>query len=33
MPEYEFDLGPGELVCFVTDGILEAKDAVGDAVR
>jgi sigma-B regulation protein RsbU (phosphoserine phosphatase) len=24
--EYEFQLGPGELVCFVTDGILEAKD-------
>jgi sigma-B regulation protein RsbU (phosphoserine phosphatase) len=23
--EYEFRLGPGELVCFVTDGILEAK--------
>jgi sigma-B regulation protein RsbU (phosphoserine phosphatase) len=25
--EYEFRVGPGELVCFVTDGILEAKDA------
>ncbi len=24
--EYRFDLGPGELVCFVTDGILEARD-------
>jgi sigma-B regulation protein RsbU (phosphoserine phosphatase) len=24
--EYEFRLGPGELVCFVTDGILEAQD-------
>jgi sigma-B regulation protein RsbU (phosphoserine phosphatase) len=24
--EYEFTLGPGDLVCFVTDGILEAKD-------
>jgi sigma-B regulation protein RsbU (phosphoserine phosphatase) len=24
--EYEFHLGPGDLVCFVTDGILEAKD-------
>lgn len=26
MPEYEFALGPGELVFFVTDGLLEAKD-------
>jgi phosphoserine phosphatase RsbU/P len=26
MEEYEFHLGPGELVCFVTDGIIEAKD-------
>jgi len=25
--EYEFRLEPGETVCFVTDGILEAKDA------
>ena len=24
--EYEFRLAPGDLVCFVTDGILEAKD-------
>jgi sigma-B regulation protein RsbU (phosphoserine phosphatase) len=24
--QYEFQLGPGDLVCFVTDGILEAKD-------
>jgi phosphoserine phosphatase RsbU/P len=24
--EYDFQLGPGEVVCFVTDGILEAKD-------
>jgi sigma-B regulation protein RsbU (phosphoserine phosphatase) len=26
MPEYEFQLDPGDLVFFVTDGILEAKD-------
>ena len=26
MPEYEFRLGKGDLVFFVTDGILEAKD-------
>jgi sigma-B regulation protein RsbU (phosphoserine phosphatase) len=26
MPEYEFVLGPGDLVFFVTDGLLEAKD-------
>lgn len=26
MPEYEFRLDPGELVFFVTDGLLEAKD-------
>ncbi len=24
--EYDFHLGPGDLVCFVTDGIIEAKD-------
>jgi sigma-B regulation protein RsbU (phosphoserine phosphatase) len=24
--EYEFTVGPGELVCFVTDGVIEAKD-------
>lgn len=24
--EYEFRLGPGDLVCFVTDGIIEARD-------
>ena len=29
MEEYEFRLAPGELVCFVTDGILEAKDGEG----
>ena len=29
MEEYEFRLAPGELVCFVTDGILEAKDGAG----
>ncbi len=27
MQEYSFDVGAGEMVCFVTDGILEAKDA------
>jgi sigma-B regulation protein RsbU (phosphoserine phosphatase) len=27
--EYEFRLGPGDLVCFVTDGILEAHDGGG----
>ena len=27
MQEYAFDVGAGEMVCFVTDGILEAKDA------
>jgi sigma-B regulation protein RsbU (phosphoserine phosphatase) len=27
--QYEFRLGPGDLVCFVTDGILEAADATG----
>lgn len=26
MPEYEFELAPGDLVFFVTDGLLEAKD-------
>jgi sigma-B regulation protein RsbU (phosphoserine phosphatase) len=26
MPEYEFRLAPGDLVFFVTDGLLEAKD-------
>lgn len=26
MPEYEFTLAPGDLVFFVTDGLLEAKD-------
>jgi sigma-B regulation protein RsbU (phosphoserine phosphatase) len=25
--QYEFRLAPGELVCFLTDGILEAQDA------
>jgi sigma-B regulation protein RsbU (phosphoserine phosphatase) len=29
LPEYEFTLAPGELVFFVTDGLLEAKDASG----
>jgi len=27
--QYEFRLGPGDLVCFVTDGILEAPDRSG----
>jgi sigma-B regulation protein RsbU (phosphoserine phosphatase) len=30
MAEYEFHLGPGELVLFLTDGLLEAKDGTGD---
>jgi sigma-B regulation protein RsbU (phosphoserine phosphatase) len=28
--QYEFRLAPGELVCFLTDGILEAKDGTHD---
>jgi sigma-B regulation protein RsbU (phosphoserine phosphatase) len=27
--EYEFTVGPGELVCFVTDGVIEAHDPGG----
>jgi sigma-B regulation protein RsbU (phosphoserine phosphatase) len=27
--EYEFTVGPGELVCFVTDGVIEAQDRGG----
>jgi sigma-B regulation protein RsbU (phosphoserine phosphatase) len=30
MPEYEFTLGKGDLVFFVTDGLLEAKDGGTD---
>jgi len=30
MPEYEFSLGKGDLVFFVTDGLLEAKDGGTD---
>lgn len=30
MPEYEFRLGPGDLVLFLTDGLIEAKDAGND---
>jgi sigma-B regulation protein RsbU (phosphoserine phosphatase) len=29
--EYGFEIGPGELVCFVTDGVIEARDA-GEAL-
>jgi sigma-B regulation protein RsbU (phosphoserine phosphatase) len=29
MPEYEFNLGRGDLVFFLTDGLLEAKDDGG----
>jgi sigma-B regulation protein RsbU (phosphoserine phosphatase) len=30
MPEYEFRLDPGDLVLFVTDGLLEAKDGTSE---
>ncbi len=26
---YEFQLGPGDVVCFITDGVVEAQDAAG----
>jgi len=29
-PQYEFQLGPGDLLCLITDGIVEARGAGDD---